>query len=185
MEGFYFGNDNHIYLPGLYHDYPDGYDNVLKKECYITFEIPYEDKNSNNKFLTDYYENTTRFIVWKRNYSNEFIKYFKLLLNKYNIIDLYDKIFNIIDNDYKFNFNFDIYDYKLHRIVNTSTCWNDDRDIYEIEDNKVKKIIISHHSFHKCYIECVNNVISDIKYSDKHFYHRYELGKIAPNINEI
>tara|TARA_B100001094_G_C18160625_1_gene789091 strand:+ start:154 stop:726 length:573 start_codon:yes stop_codon:yes gene_type:complete len=189
MEGFYIKNDDHIYLSGLYHeyDYDSDYDSDCdyKKKCFVSFEVPYEDKESKDKFITEFYENSTRFIVWKRRYSNKFIKNIKLLLKKYNIDDCYDMIINIINNDYNFNFNYDIYDYKLHRIVDTCTCWSDDRNIYEIEDDKIKKMIISNHGFNKCYIECKNNIISNIEYIGKYFSVDYKLRDKIPSIEDI
>ena len=46
-------------------------------------------------------------------------------------------------------------------------------------------MIISNHGFNKCYIECNNNIISNIEYIGKYFSVDYKLGDKTPSIEDI
>lgn len=185
MEEYYFQPDDHMYIYGKYHYYKDNVDDNIDYNCYISYEKHSDDKNSKYKFLTKHYDNSCRFIVFKKKYNINFIKNIKLLLKKYNIDDLYNKIIDKIDNDYDFNHNFDIYDYKLHRIVNTVICWSDDYEKFEIENDCVKEIIVTYHGFNRCYIRFKNGIVDLIEHQGRKFNSGYKLGDKAPSIDEI
>ena len=89
MQECYLEPDDHMYLDGKYYYY---------NHNYISFKTPDEDENSKYKFVTEYFENTTRFLIYKKKYNINFIKNIKLLLKKYNIDDLYDKIIDKYKN---------------------------------------------------------------------------------------
>lgn len=184
MEEFYIEKDEHIYLSGKYYYYQNNTNNI-EDSCYISYEKHNDDKNSKYKFLTKHYENSCRFIVFKKKYKINFIKNIKLLLKQKNIIDLYDKIINLIDNDNYFNHNFDLFDYKLHRIVNTAICWSDDYEKFEIEDDLVKQLTVTYHGFNSCIIKFENELVISIEHIGRKFNPGFKIGDRAPTIDEI
>lgn len=184
MQEYYFKNDDHMYLYGKYHYYESNIDGI-DDNCYISFKKHYDDEDLKYKFLTKHYDNSCRFIVFKYKYKTDFIQNIKLLLKKHNIYDLYNKIIEKIDNDYDFNFNFDIFDYKLHRIVDTVTCWSEDYKKYEIENDYVKEIIETNHGFNKCSIKFKYGLVNSIEYIGRKFNCNYKIGDKAPSIDEI
>jgi hypothetical protein len=58
---------------------------------------------------------------------------------------------------------------EITKVVHTATCYNDDRDIYDIENGEVVYLETTEHSMLRAYITYKNHVISDITYSLRMF----------------
>lgn len=181
----YIDMDDNTYIYGLMYAYEED-NNII--EPYYSFETPTDllyDNKSKKKYLSECYISNNKYIVYEIKLSLRFIKNLKLLIKKYKINeDLYEYILNFINDDNLIDISLNYYDYKLIRIVNTATCRSDDNDIYEIDNDRLTKIIINYKG-NRCIVTCSNDIISSIEYIGRNFSIPYDINEDVPNLDEI
>ena len=73
---------------------------------------------------------------------------------------------------------------EITKVVHTCTCYSDDCDIYDIENDEVVYLETTENGMNRGYITYKNGAISDIKYSRRKFG-CYAVGDKAPLLEEL
>tara|TARA_B110000503_G_scaffold123770_1_gene189657 strand:+ start:708 stop:1100 length:393 start_codon:yes stop_codon:yes gene_type:complete len=73
---------------------------------------------------------------------------------------------------------------EITKVVHTATCYSDDRDIYDIENDEVVYLETTEHGMNRGYITYENGIISEIAYSHGVFG-MYAIGDLTPLLCEL
>ena len=157
-------------------------------EPYYSFDDPRYGFSDKESYLTLYYPSVNQFLVYKRKIKNETQFCFQQIFDRYEEISehVMDLIFSDVFNSVEAHLNFDLFDYQLFQIVHTGTCYSEDFDLYEIENEEIKKITITEHGMNRCYLDCEKGIIDRIQFIGREFgIGEYKIGMKTPQIQDL
>lgn len=186
VQTIYVESDDNTYVDGNMYSLNNEHNQT--QEPYYYFGKPEYDDDDSKQYLTVYFPSISKFKVYTYSFKETTISYINNVFENYNISEegIIELIWKNITDSHKIFLNFNLFDYRLLRVIYTSTSWSEDYEKYDIQNGQITKITITEHGFNSCYINCDNNIIKSIDYIGKKIgIGEYFIGGPVPHISQI